>query len=747
MNLTPWRKPPPSQDLERAGISFDEWANLVSSFGFDGVRYSLPGASQELIGGNFVGLAQNAYKSNGVVFACMVARMMLFSEARFQFRRIRDGRPGSLFGTNALEPLENPWPGGTTGDLLSKMLIDADLAGNAFVVKRPGGLRRLRPDWVTIVLGSLEDPEDVGPDVQLWDADADIVGFIYQPGGPGGGREPVTYLADEVAHFAPIPDPTAQYRGMSWLTPLIREIMADKAMVDHKLAFMENGATANLLIKMDMPDLQKAEPWIDLFKRNHEGVGNAYKTIFLGGGADATVVGADMKQLDFKVVQGHGETRIAAAARIPAIIVGLSEGLDAATYSNFGQARRALSDGTMRPLWRNVSGSLARIVDVPGGSELWYDDRDISFLREDEADAADIQSTEATSIRTLVDGGFRPDTVIAAVTSSDWTLLEHTGLFSIQLQPPADPDADPVNPDLPVPTPTAPVPTGSTATPATDGENSANRTIEMLEEMLRESTREHRQPHHIEVHVPETRVEIGEGAIQNHVSLEMPAGEPSRMEIADGAFTSHVTVEPSRTEIHEGAFRGGDVAIEKDALRVDVQSPDVRVEEGAIQSHVTVEPAVTEIQRGAVEVNVEAAEAPDVSVTVEPTEVSIERGAVEVTVEPTITVEAAQTPDVTVNVQPPSVTLERGAVEVTVEPGDVTVEGSHTDVQVDVPMPEISIEHRAADIPAPVVNVEVTPTPIEISNQIDVQQPNKTVRFQRDADGNIVEASTEDTAE
>jgi phage portal protein BeeE len=55
------------------------------------------------------------------------------------------------------------------------------------------------------------------------------------------------------------------------------------------------------------------------------------------------------------VTQGAGETRIAAAAGVPPVIVGLSEGLQAATYSNYSQARRRFADGTMRPLWRNAA--------------------------------------------------------------------------------------------------------------------------------------------------------------------------------------------------------------------------------------------------------------------------------------------------------------------------------------------------------------------------------------------------------
>jgi hypothetical protein len=67
---------------------------------------------------------------------------------------------------------------------------------------------------------------------------------------------------------------------------------------------------------------------------------------------------------------------------------------------------------------------------------LWYDDRDIAFLREDEKDRAEIQGLEARTIRTLLDAGYEGDSVIAAVLDSDWAKLRHTGLFSVQLQEP-----------------------------------------------------------------------------------------------------------------------------------------------------------------------------------------------------------------------------------------------------------------------------------------------------------------------
>jgi hypothetical protein len=149
-------------------------------------------------------------------------------------------------------------------------------------------------------------------------------------------------------------------------------------------------------------------------------------------------VGANFQQMDFKVTQGAGETRIAAAAGVPPVIVGLSEGLAAATYSNYGQARRRFADQTMRPLWRNAAASLEHLVGgAPSqGVRLWYDDRDIPALQDDQKDLAEVLQLKSTAMKTLIDAGYEPDTVTAAVDAGDLSTLSHTGLTSVQLQEP-----------------------------------------------------------------------------------------------------------------------------------------------------------------------------------------------------------------------------------------------------------------------------------------------------------------------
>lgn len=397
----------------------------------------------EQISNAFVDFAVHGLLGNAVIAAIESVRVSVFSEARFQFQQLRNGRPGNLFGNADLQLLEEPWTGGTTGDLLTRMLLDADLAGNAFLVEFDGELVRLRPDWVEITLAPRWVDLYGRPTIES-DPDARQLGvkraaYMYYEGGRHTGSRPVVFLPNEIVHFAPMPDPLASFRGMSWITPVIREIQADTQATKHKLKFFENAASPNLAVKLPesvTPDQFTA--FVDKMDAQHTGVDNAYKTLYTGGGADVTVVGADMRQMDFKATQGAGETRLAAAAGVHPAIVALAEGLQGASLNagNFGAARRLVADRTLRPLWRNAAGSLQILAPPPPGTRLWYDDRDVAFLREDARDAADIAHVHSITIGGLVREGFTPDSVKAAVMSGDMSQLVHSGLLSVQLQPP-----------------------------------------------------------------------------------------------------------------------------------------------------------------------------------------------------------------------------------------------------------------------------------------------------------------------
>jgi phage portal protein BeeE len=394
--------------------------------------------SRESIGVDFERHVYDIYCANGVVFACIAARAMVFAQARFLWKRMGGG-PQDLFGNRDLALLEIPWPNGSTGDLLTLMEQDVSLAGNFYglvVGDRAGQrIRRLRPDWVVVVSGSERYPDDRAERA----FDARIIAYTYAP----PGMDPITYDVSEVVHYSEFTDPLYNWRGMSWLTPVVREIQADQAATQHKLSFFRNGATPAMAIKYDPAVSREAfESFVEWFRREHEGAGKAYRTLHLGGGADIVPLTFDFKQLDFKSLQGSAEIRIAAAAGAHPVIVGLSEGLSGSSLNagNFQASRRLFVDGRIRFLWAKAAPALESVLPVPEGCRLWYDDRDIPFLRDDAMAEAQRRQVDAAAIRQLIDAGFKPDDVVDAITAGDLRRLRHshTGLYSVQLQPLSD---------------------------------------------------------------------------------------------------------------------------------------------------------------------------------------------------------------------------------------------------------------------------------------------------------------------
>ena len=137
-----------------ARSGFDD---LVAQFG--GVNYLLgnntqqgpPGVPSESAPAGFQSMVQSVYARNGIVAACIAARMALISEARFKWRNLSDRR---MFGNEALGILERPTPNATTGDILARLEQDASLAGNGYRVRIGNQLHHVRPDWMHIILGS-----------------------------------------------------------------------------------------------------------------------------------------------------------------------------------------------------------------------------------------------------------------------------------------------------------------------------------------------------------------------------------------------------------------------------------------------------------------------------------------------------------------------------------------------------------------------------------------------------------------
>ena len=403
------------------GLSFDQWAQVVVS-GQNLYGYLAP---DDLM------TYERAFLQSPPVHAAVSERQALYSEIRFAYQRLRNGRPADLFSTRDLALLED------APELLALWELCVSFAGNAYAFEWGGRLVTPSPHRVEIVKAELRESPQSPPFAE------EVIGYRILDH-EHGQDEALLLEADRVAHYFERPDPAKPYRGVSWIGAAHREVVGDELMTRFKQKFFENAATPNLVIKAPTPlSDEQFDRLREMTERRYAGVDNAYKTLLLEGGADVDTVGADItSSAAFTGLQDNYEARIALASRVPAPVLGILLGQNP-TYNNYGTAMRKFVDLWARPAWRRTAIALSKLVPVPADARRWYDARDVAALQQDEADEADVRAKDAQTARTLVDGGFEPESVKLFLASSDPADLSHTNKLSVQLQPvDADAEAD-----------------------------------------------------------------------------------------------------------------------------------------------------------------------------------------------------------------------------------------------------------------------------------------------------------------
>jgi hypothetical protein len=389
------------------------WEGMATGASVLTTSYGSP--DREAIMPSLAAWAQQAYGSSSPVFSVILARLALFSEARLQLQALDDKH---LFGNRSLSILEHPWPDGSTGELLVRNEQDACLAGQSYTWAPPGEDRlvRRRPDWMTIVSELVA--VDGGGHYRR------KIGYWYEPPksvlGQGQGE---FYPAEEVAHWAPIPDPAADFRGMSWLTPIYRDIAGDDGLTRYKIKYLENSASPNLLIRY----AQKLHPGtVDAVRERmharYGGVDNAFKTLVLDQGADITVIGNSLQQMDFSNVEAAGEQRILSASGVPGVLVGL-EPLRGAGRG-YQESMQKFANLWGRPQWRSWCAAHSKLVDPPAGNRLWYDTSDIAALQDGELERGQAALVRGQALLTCRQAGATLESSVAFINSGDVTKLQ-----------------------------------------------------------------------------------------------------------------------------------------------------------------------------------------------------------------------------------------------------------------------------------------------------------------------------------
>lgn len=424
-------------DEDRRRYSFNQYLEEV--FSYNGVPYQIVGPKMP---------APNEEESAGklprswdhtIVGAAVLRRALVLSQIAFRWR---DVRTRQLFGTPDLDALNFPSPWRTLPDLLAKAETHVSYFGNAWFFRDMGSLSLLDPEKVstlTVLDGRGTGGRILERRVHYW------------PDGIGQGTFDVI-PSTNVAHWPALDlDPTSDFVGLSWVRQASSEIAQDNQASVYIRRFFDNAATPSLVVSIPREyTREQAELWAEMSARELAGVDNAHKVHYMGVGADVRPIGSNIQDLALKDLRGELESRVAARSLVPAVILGVPTsavtGGSALNAGNYSTTRRVWADTWFSPTVAALCRALQRLYPPPPGGELWFDPTDVMFIQEDRADEAEIVKSKVAAIRQGIDAGFDPDSVVRAVADGNFDALvgAHTGLTSVQLQPPADGETPPM---------------------------------------------------------------------------------------------------------------------------------------------------------------------------------------------------------------------------------------------------------------------------------------------------------------
>lgn len=380
--------------------------------------------TQSFLHPTFHRLVFDGYRKNAAVFACVSALNFSFMEPPIQvYADERDDAP--VIPKHPLRKLLAN-PNALMGEAELNVITMQYLAigGNAY--------------WHKV-------RDKRGQVVEVWPYHAG--NFLPVPGGDtwirrydfddGTGNLQAIDPAD-VVHFKwPSPDPTQPWQAQPPLLAAAYEVDTDTEATRYLFALLANDAVPRTIIKSP-PGTYSTDDEVRRAKaqfKERYGGSSRGDVMILEAGMDVARLGLDLQQLAFEALHRIPETRIAAAFRVPAIVAGLSAGLERSTYANYAQARQAFTRDTLVPLWRIVASEVtADLLPEVGGpmGEARHDLKRVVALRED-TDKQWGRVTSAYSANLLTQNEARAALGFAKIEGGDTTARQQAP----QLPPPA----------------------------------------------------------------------------------------------------------------------------------------------------------------------------------------------------------------------------------------------------------------------------------------------------------------------
>lgn len=309
---------------------------------------------------------KEGYKANVYVYSCIMKKARAVASVPwYVYRQNADG----TWDKEVNHPLEmlidRPNPFMSRTDLMERLVINLDLAGNSLFKK-------------VMYRGNTLELFPIGPDgiTPVPDDNEFIKEYEYVVNGQKHTIDPA-----EIMHAMYI-DPANVYWGVAPLQVAAKTVDTDTEAVTWNKVSLQNRAVSDGAFTFEQPLTR--EQWLDArtqIREQHQGSRNARAPWVLGGGASWQAMSLSPVDMDF--VEGRKMTReeICTVFDVPPPIVGI---LDKANYSNMKEARRVFWLDTIVPLLENIKNILNRSLNPEYGQgiEIDFDLSNVEALQE-----------------------------------------------------------------------------------------------------------------------------------------------------------------------------------------------------------------------------------------------------------------------------------------------------------------------------------------------------------------------------
>lgn len=309
---------------------------------------------------------KEGYKANVYVYACIMKKARAVASVPWYVAKQSPDGTWEKVKNHPLEMLiDKPNPFMSRSDLMERLVINLDLAGNSLFKK-------------VMYNGNTLELFPIGPDgiKPVPDDNEFIKEYEYTVQGQKYSYEP-----NEILHAMYV-DPANVYWGLSPLQVAAKTVDTDIEAVNWNKVSLQNRAVTDGSFTFDQP--LTSEQWTEArqqIRQQHQGSQNARTPWVLGGGAKWQSMSLSPVDMDF--IDGRKMTReeICTVFDVPPPIVGI---LDKANYSNMKEARRVFWLDTIVPLLENIKNILNRSINPQYGDgvEIDFDLSNVEALQE-----------------------------------------------------------------------------------------------------------------------------------------------------------------------------------------------------------------------------------------------------------------------------------------------------------------------------------------------------------------------------